>query len=80
MRKIVLIVLLLLILLSSCAYTYEWKGMYCTRNGQCEWMTGGGSQYCSASYKDYFLPFGFGAGIEYYLVEDTCIVERVLLY
>ena len=79
MKKIYILILLL-ILLTSCAYTYEWRGLYCSVDGNCEWMTGGGSQYCSVSYKDHFLPFAFGAGIEYYLVEDTCIVKRVLLY
>lgn len=78
MKKYVLILLLLLILLSSCAYTYEWKGLYCTIDGYCDWMTGGGSETCSESYDYRLLPFW--SGETFFLVEDTCIVERVLLY
>ena len=79
MKKYVLILLLLSILLASCAYTYEWKGLYCTADGWCEWMTGGGSETCSESYDYRLLPF-LPVGATFFLVEDTCIVEKVLLY
>jgi hypothetical protein len=80
MRKYILILLLILFLLSSCAYTYEWHGLYCSASGYCEWMTGGGSETCSNSYRSGgVLPFLPG-GETYFLMKDTCVVKKVWLY
>ena len=77
MKKYILIVLLMLVVLSSCTPIQEWKGLYCTESGNCEWMTGGGSETCSLSYTHSTFPIpllGFH-GERYYLVDDTCVVH-----